>query len=420
MKKITLILLFAVCAASCSSGGTSPREYEPALRPAARAQPPIAHRNTCALVPATTSGSSNSSARHDTAGASLHDAWTSAGPGKNGIVPDLYHFVGGLWQQAVVPALNGSSNWNGAQLGPIAPVSDHDVWIAGAGIFQAGDVRVSASPQGGVVPQSPPPRSSYPFMLHWGGTSLKVVNQPPSTPTDVGLGFMAAVAPNDVWATGSRTSQHPRRTYVAVMHWDGTRWASVANPADEQSNATDTGLAAVARNDVEFGVSPVDSAPYIARWNGSAFIREPLPAEEGHTVGVQGIADVEGSRDAGVWVLGYLQGASAPYLAHRRGPSWQTFYLSNLPATAVFNILAIIRNNYVLAFGSDAFGHNYVLSYNGSLWSLMQDVFPAGDTALTAAPVTGTTDVWMTVNSPASTGPKLSTFAELLHCRSNQ
>ncbi|MBV8637465.1 MAG: hypothetical protein JO322_05220, partial [Candidatus Eremiobacteraeota bacterium] len=236
MKKLAVILLVAGVT-SCSGGGnaTNSSQYEPSLK-TANGGP---FTRSCQLVPSTLSGT-NSYNQNYANGASANDAWTTAGNGISGRVPDLYHFDGTAWNAVVVPPLNGSSNWNFAQLGPIAAVSPNDVWIAGAGFNHTGSAAVQTfqrrARQGSVIPFSPPPSYAFPFMLHWDGTSLSVVIQPPATSTGVQLLNMSAISSTDIWATGIHSIESlPRKYFTVVQHWNGTQWTTVPPPETAQS-----------------------------------------------------------------------------------------------------------------------------------------------------------------------------------------
>jgi hypothetical protein len=59
---------------------------------------------------------------------------------------------------------------------------------------------------------------------HWDGTSWSLVSSPnPHTNVNSGLGSVAAVSANDIWATGSDAGP-------LVENWNGTSWTVVSFP----------------------------------------------------------------------------------------------------------------------------------------------------------------------------------------------
>src|SRR5439155_14727954 len=115
------------------------------------------------------------------------------------------------------------SNGCGVGLRGIDALSASDVWVVGSSTtchFDGTSWHVVPSPQ---------PRSQYSEIAY----SLEDVS---------------ALAPNDVWASGTRTIEQGESlfTYPLVEHWDGTAWtATYGLPAQSLD-----GIHALAPNDV--------------------------------------------------------------------------------------------------------------------------------------------------------------------------
>ena len=158
---------------------------------------------------------------------SAADAWLLTGVGGGGSGSDILHWDGRQWHIVPVawpqpPGLDDllaqeQCTGGGAvylYLSAIAVVSPGDVWV-GAGI--GGDYYSGS----GVCP----------VLLHWDGTSMRVVGVPASqqhiqlleqAANGWSIEGLAAVAPHDVWAIGHADSGS------AALHWDGQRWQVVA------------------------------------------------------------------------------------------------------------------------------------------------------------------------------------------------
>ncbi|HVB20797.1 MAG TPA: hypothetical protein VNG51_02480 [Ktedonobacteraceae bacterium] len=63
---------------------------------------------------------------------------------------------------------------------------------------------------------------------HWNGTQWKMVSSP-ALPAEGGLGSVAAVSSNDIWAVGSYTND-VGQTATLIAHWNGTQWKMVSSP----------------------------------------------------------------------------------------------------------------------------------------------------------------------------------------------
>ncbi len=108
------------------------------------------------------------------------------------------HFNGTSWSD--VP---GVSTVN---MGAVTALSPTNVWAVGVG---PGATR-NSFPRGAIV--------------HFNGTSWSIVASPnPHTNVNSGLGSVAAVSANDIWATGSDAGP-------LVENWNGTSWSAVSFP----------------------------------------------------------------------------------------------------------------------------------------------------------------------------------------------
>jgi hypothetical protein len=151
----------------------------------------------------------------------------------------IEHWDGTSWSVVSSPAFNGK--------GPIYGISadaSNDVWAVGGvtslhfnGSSWSAVTGVSTVNMGSVTALSPTnvwavgigpgaTKNSFPrgTIVHWDGTSWKIVSSPwPNTRVSGGLGSVAAVSANDIWATGSDAGP-------LVENWNGSSWSTVTFP----------------------------------------------------------------------------------------------------------------------------------------------------------------------------------------------
>ncbi len=120
-------------------------------------------------------------------------------------------------------------------------------------------------------------------MLRWDGRTWTDYVLP------AGAGLMEdllAVAPDDVWAVGSKTDPMVTRgkyswnpEHVRLAHWDGTSWATIAAPAGARrgflrsvSGTGPTDVWVVGRRDLPGGET---AGPLALHWDGTSWTRVP-------------------------------------------------------------------------------------------------------------------------------------------------
>jgi hypothetical protein len=128
-----------------------------------------------------------------------------------------------------------------------------------------------------------------------------------------------ALAPDDVWAVGSRqpssTSGLGNRTLIE--HWDGSSWTVVPSPeADDQNHYLDA-VDGSGPNDVWAGGSIGGYAQLLEHWDGADWsLSDPGLSEDTST-----IRDLEVANAHDVWgVMSVARGATVPI--HYDGTSW--------------------------------------------------------------------------------------------------
>jgi len=176
------------------------------------------------------------------------------------------HWDGTSWTATAIPV----GNPNGAFLLAVSADAANDVWAVGF--------------------TGPENDDSRTLVMHFNGTSWKIVPSPSVGKGASQLNSVAALAPNDVWAVGFSTPVAPPMqapTLTLTEHWDGTSWTVVTSPnvgpnSVFQSNILD-GITAVSPTDIwAFGSSFLangsgNQKTLLMNWDGSAWSIVPSP-----------------------------------------------------------------------------------------------------------------------------------------------
>jgi len=227
-----------------------------------------------------------------------------------------------------------------------------------------------------------------------------------STAPDLGtaggsLRGVAVVSTKDVWAVGS-TGSNP-----VALHFDGTKWTSVAlatNPAGEPSGGALFAVGAVSSTDVwAVGSRPTADGPgvLVQHWNGHrwSFVAAPgqPPTDFNQLTGIA----VGSIHD--VWAVGSRgDDFDQPLVEHWDGATWQVVSVPEPPQVdpddptdTGLGAAAAVSATDVWAVGQAGL----VEHFDGQAWTIVPAPRPAGDTDGTgtrwmAVSARGASDVW--------------------------
>ena len=165
------------------------------------------------------------------------------------------------------------------------------------------------------------------LLLRWNGTQWSTVPSPnPGTLSNTLLD-VAAIAPNDVWAVGHKSSGAGYRSLI--LHYNGTDWEEVGAPSFGTGDNVLTSISAVSGNDVWAAGYFVDGTQHktlTLRYDGTAWHRVPSANAAG---GVTALRDIDASSPTSAWAVGFeYQADRNRYVAstqHWNGTSWSAF-----------------------------------------------------------------------------------------------
>lgn len=268
----------------------------------------------------------------------------------------LVHWNGTDWTRVTSPTPGQSGSLNG-----VAALSASDVWAVG---------------------MATPPGKIEPLVLHWNGTTWKQVAIPH---VGVELEGVTAVSPSDVWAVGYRgvSPSNPFSIRTMVLHWNGTSWKLVPSPSPSTGSLLSNVLygvsASSASNAWAVGLYTRKSG-HLTRtlalhWNGRTWKHVPSPSVGGRHGGA--LCGVTALSPTDAWAVGDDQGtdcvsdqAGQTMALHWNGTKWSRVAtppggkydsaLYGASALSASNAWAVGINGYV--------DRIMLLHWNGRTW----------------------------------------------------
>jgi photosystem II stability/assembly factor-like uncharacterized protein len=375
-----LILRYGGCTASepSASNTTKPAAPSSTGTPGSSASPspiptspavPLASVPACgltwSLVPlpsSTPAGGTNPGPFTGIAAIASNDIW-AVGYGSASPTRALAaHWDGSAWSMVPVPNTGTGDN----KLYGVAAAGANDVWAVGSYGNSSTDAK--------------------PLVVHWDGSTWKVVSGGDPGPGAATLRAVTAVSPNDVWAVGTYTfSTDPGntdpmadvwRSKTLIEHWDGNRWSIVSGPSPGTLNNTLSSLAVVSKDDiwavgsyeVDQKQSPGTGKTLVLHWDGKAWSLVPSPDVQTWIDGLSGVA----ARSADdVWAVGWANNGEHvdPLTMHWDGNQWS---IVPSPASISHNggspsAVAIVSANDVWAIGADNIAP-FAMHWDGKAW----------------------------------------------------
>ena len=282
---------------------------------------------------------------------------------------------------------------------PIPVVSDatHPAAIGTAAAAAANDAWAAGFTTNGLG-------AKQPLMLHWNGSSWKVV----ATPTANGalVGWVAARA-GAAWAVGRSN------TGALTMRWNGTRWVVVANPGGTGSSLSDVTI--LSPTDV-WAVGSARPGPLVIHWDGTKWSKlAGPPFGQGSYMAVAGIPGT-----SQVWIYGNDDASYGVAAARGDASGWQKSVLpvkgSGWSLTSRSLVADSTSSAWIAMTVNDNAGRNrpLALHWDGSAWSPVKIPNPGGNASLTGIAASKTSDVWA-VGSYLTSGHPVTSRSFVLH-----
>jgi len=239
---------------------------------------------------------------------SAANAWavgaTGGGPGDgNGPGEDalIYHWNGHRWTRVPAPAPGPAS-----QLQGVSAISASDAWAVGWTGYNASNGTIRT------------------FIVHWDGRTWTRVPSPSGKPgVRADLEGVVALSADDAWAAGSQ--HEDRNRLVFVLHWNGRTWRKVHSPTPGMGGnllgigaSSPDNVWAVGQGSVNGGCSD-GCQPTIVHWNGSRWNVVTDPA--GLRGGLNILFTVAATSARNAWAVG-TSAYGTTLEAHWNGRAW--------------------------------------------------------------------------------------------------
>jgi hypothetical protein len=271
---------------------------------------------------------------------------------------------GPAWHQVPVPAPPGEG-----VLRAVKAISSSDVWAAGEapGLFAehldgskwtlvpllkpGKGPRIAAIDAGGPddvwVVGNYLDGYWYRFAEHWDGVAWTLMPMP-NIPRKYFnfVNGLVVLGSDDAWAVGHHYRPGYADYVVDVLHWDGTSWTEVPNPAPGGTQMFD--VDATGPDDI-WALGLQDRRPFVMRSDGSSWrvpaaqpVRSPL------------LTDLEAISPADVWAVGEAQlprRGAVPAAEHWDGGSWTWTPVPDIPSQDPIWGISAVRSDDVWAVG---------------------------------------------------------------------
>lgn len=229
----------------------------------------------------------------------------------------LLRWNGASWNIVAVVADPVNPQFGIGEVNSITVVSETDVWIVGS---RSGGQSWTLRWDGGGVQTVPSPGGrlfdvdqinaddiwavgSF-TVIRWNGTAWLPV---PNAPSGAHFSSVAAIAPNDVWATATLTTCGPFSGCSAVdalYHFDGSQWAIVPVPG-AGNNAFLEDLSATASDNVWLVGSDSQSKTFVAHFDGTAWRRIASENTAPSDSDIDRLLNVSALNSTEVWTVGF-------------------------------------------------------------------------------------------------------------------
>ena len=320
----------------------------------------------------------------------------------------------GAWQ--IIPSANPGSASNA--LLSVAALSVNDAWAVG---FTSN----TFASQG-----------SQPLIEHWNGAQWSIVSmaelaQQSGGPSDT-LSRLIVLSANNVWGVGTSLDRSGHSTTL-IVHWTGTTWKIVPSPNPGSMSNELYGAVAVSANDIwAVGYFANGDTPHTIRhtliehWDGLRWSIVPAP-EVGSIDNVLNAATAVSAND--IWAIGISSDSSSTpmgmgqtLIEHWDGLRWSIVKSPNAGPEENFASLTALAANDIWAVGifSNGSGVSKVqgltLHWDGSQWRIIPSPNPERSTLLSSiGKIPGSSSVWAVGYYNNPNNDKIYTLTLLYH-----
>ncbi|MCA1601431.1 MAG: hypothetical protein LC776_07255, partial [Acidobacteria bacterium] len=246
------------------------------------------------------------------------------------------------------------------------------------------------------IPPGGPNYRPQTLIEHWDGTAWTIVDTP-----NVGVAVenvlrgVTCVSASDCWAVGNYESDSFQRTLI--LHWDGTSWAIVASPNEENTPPRPNRLSEVACTSTSdcWAVGVANFQAFILRWNGTSWQKFPQAQPAGSLTAVTCVSASD------CWAVGsrVVNNVEETFIEHWDGTVW-TVVPGPLPGVlSSFADVTCVSASDCWAVGRYRAPFNVVeepliARWDGTSWTLVLSPLPGFSGFLESVTCASTSDCW--------------------------
>ena len=236
---------------------------------------------------------------------------------------------------------------------------------------------------------------------YWDGTSWSMVPTPNAGDRENAFNGADALSTNEVWAVGYSMYPTGSAYKTLVERWSGSQWSIVPSPNVGSSSNTLVGVDAL-RSDLAWAVGYYRQPPLrkalILRWDGASWgvVPSPNPGTLSNT-----LLDVAAVSAGDAWAVGYRSSGAGykPLVVHYGSTGWEVVSVPTFgTADNILTGVSAVSANDVWASGYYIDGTQHktlTLHYNGTAWSRVPSANAAdGVTTLRGIDASSPTNAW--------------------------
>lgn len=274
------------------------------------------------------------------------DAWAVGYYGTFGLETVALHWDGTSWTEVATPDPGYPSS--SSTLYAVSALSATDAWAVGTY---------------GNTEQT--------LVARWNGTSWALMSSPsPGGPQGSELLGVSTTSATSAWAVGCYGSSNASLgQQTLALRWNGSAWAQAPTPEPGVSGCLTSVTALSPSNAWAVGWTQASlTGPrqtLVLHWNGSRWATVASPAE---TTGSSELSGVSAISATDAWAAGYVSGAQGDttLIRHWNGTRWATVASPSQGSSVLTSISAVSSRN-ALAVGYGANG-TLALHWNGTKW----------------------------------------------------
>jgi hypothetical protein len=283
----------------------------------------------------------------------------------------------GVW--SIVPSPNGG--FAPTSLAAVTCVSGNDCWAVGR--TEIGQTFANTA------------------LLHWDGTSWKVVESPSVEKQTNGLVDITCVSSSSCWAVGYRIILATVEVKTLILHWDGVAWQIVPSPNLGNGFNALHGIACASDSDcwaVGFENGGSQAKTLIQRWDGTSWTVHDSPnVGTDHNV-LNAVTCLNASDCRAVGYSG-VTGAKNSLVAQWDGTAWTAFTLPNQPLAQENTLTSVLCNStsdcWAVGDSYNGTAHQTLIEqWNGISWSSVVAPNAAVDNYLSRVACSSASDCW--------------------------